>query len=441
MKREISEKLTKWRDKNGRKVLLVRGARQVGKTYSIREFGKNFDGFLEVNFEEHPEVKSFFSASLNPSHILEKLSLYFNYQIKAGETLLFFDEIQACPDAIRSLRFFYEKMPQLHLIAAGSLLEFALAEIPSFGVGRIDTLFMFPMNFFEFLEAIGAELLIDLIKNASPGNPVDPTLHLKTMDIVKTFQLIGGLPEVVKKYVETKNLLECQEIIDSLILNYIDDFAKYRKKTAPEKLQEVFKSLSLQAGAKFKYSNISSERSSSYKTALDLLLRAGLAYKVFHTSARGIPLGAQIKDNKFKVVIFDVGIYQRMQGLDLSEYVISDYTKLINKGALAELFVYNELISSGTSSIKPEIYYWHREKRGSNAEVDYIVAINGKILPIEVKSGTKGQMQSMFLFLSERKLSTGIRLSGENFSKYEKVLAMPIYAARNIWSLKLKTSQ
>jgi len=204
---------------------------------------------------------------------------------------------------------------------------------------------------------------------------------------------------------------------------------------------EVFKSISLQAGTKFKYSNISNERSSTYKTALDLLIRAGLAYKVFHTSARGLPLGAQIKDAKFKIAIFDVGIYQRMQGLDLSEYVISDYNSLINKGALAELFVYNELISSGSSSMKPEIYYWHREKRGSNAEVDYIVAVNGTILPIEVKSGTKGQMQSMFLFLEDRKLSTGIRLSGENFSKYEKVLAMPVYAARNIWSLKLTSSR
>ena len=180
-------------------------------------------------------------------------------------------------------------MSELHLIAAGSLLEFALEEIPSFGVGRIELLFMYPMNFFEFLKALGSELLIDLIKNASPENPVDPVLHVKIMDILKTFQLIGGLPEVIKKYVETKNLLECQEIIDSLILTYVDDFAKYRKRLPPEKLNEVFKSISLQAGTKFKYSNISNERSSTYKTALDLLIMAGLAYKVFHTSARGLP--------------------------------------------------------------------------------------------------------------------------------------------------------
>lgn len=433
MYRNINQHLLNWKNGKHRKVLLVRGARQIGKTYSIRELGKSFDNFLEINFEEYPEVKLFFNQSLNPFELLEKLTIYFNHQIIPGKTLLFFDEIQSCPDALKSLRFFYEKIPDLHVIAAGSLLELLLSEIPSFGVGRIESLYMYPMNFNEFLIANNSEISINLISSSSPDNPLDPVIHNKLIEQVRTFQIIGGLPEVVKTYIQTKNLLLCQKILDGILSNFFDDFAKYKERSPVDKLTEVFKSIVYQSGNKFKYSNISNQRSSTYKLALDILIKAGLAYKIYHTSARGLPLGAQIDQNKFKISPFDTGIYQRLLGLDLSQVIISDYPMLINRGSLVEIFTANEIISVLPSNIRPELYYWHREKRASNAEVDYVISINGKIIPIEVKSGTKGQMQSMNLFLEERKLDQGLRISGENFNTYNKITVIPVYAVFNIF--------
>ncbi|MCK4979957.1 MAG: ATP-binding protein [Candidatus Delongbacteria bacterium] len=438
MKRDIEKYLLDWKNRKDRKVLLVRGARQVGKTYSVRSLGKIFDNYLEVNFEENREIHNFFSETLSPQDIVKKLSLYFQQSIIPGKTLLFFDEIQANPDAIRSLRFFYEKMPELHLVAAGSLLEFALAEVSSFGVGRIESFFMYPMNFYEYLHAIGAKNLVQLIKDSGIDNPIDNVIHNKILDHLKTYQIIGGLPEVVNTYVNGNDLIQCQSVLDNLILGYTDDFAKYRVKSSPLVLDEVFKSIALQAGNKFKYSNISKDKSSTYKTALNLLVKAGIAYKIYHTSAQGLPLGAQIKHNKFKVVMFDTGIYQRISKLDLSSFAVLDYNSLINKGALAELYVCNELISTGNIRTKPEIFYWHREARGSNAEIDYVISVAGKIIPIEVKAGTRGAMQSLHLFLKERNLNTGIRFSGENYGTYDNILSIPAYAVSNIHGRKFK---
>ena len=264
MKRTIEKYLNKWKLQENRKVLLVSGARQVGKTYSVRELGKSFNSFLEINLEEHREIHSFFSGSLTPDKIVEKLSLYFQKQIIPGKTLLFFDEIQAVPDAIRSLRFFYEKMPALHLIAAGSLLEFAISEIPSFGVGRIESIFMYPMSFFEFLTALDEDGLITLIEEAGIVKPLDQVFHDKLIEYIKIYQIIGGLPEVIKQYIQNKDLLRCQDILNGLILTFIDDFAKYKEKIPVETLREVFFSITAQAGNKFKYSNISQKRSNNY---------------------------------------------------------------------------------------------------------------------------------------------------------------------------------
>src|SRR3989339_1841383 len=197
MERKIYKYLLEWKDKKDRKPLLLRGARQVGKTYAIRELGRQFDHFLEVNFEENREIKSIFAGTLDPAPIIEKLIPYFGVPVVPGKTLLFLDEIQACPDALRSLRFFHEKLPGLHVAAAGSLLEFALEEIPSFGVGRIEILFMHPMTFLEFLLATENEPLVRSVESASPSGPVDPALHQKLLDRFKIHQMVGGLPAVV----------------------------------------------------------------------------------------------------------------------------------------------------------------------------------------------------------------------------------------------------
>lgn len=413
---------------------MLRGARQIGKTFSIRKLAESFPYFLEVNFEENPHICSFFKDSLNPLEINEKLSFYFNTPIKPGQTLIFFDEIQACPDALRALRFYYEKMPTLHVAAAGSLLEFALSEIPSFGVGRIESMFMYPMFFSEFLEASGNGMLNEAIKAASFTNPMDPVIHNKILERLKIFLVIGGMPRVVNTYINEQNLAACQIELDNLLNSLYDDFAKYKTKVPVLRLQETFKSVVYQTGNKFKYTSIQEGFDSHpYKDALELLVKAGLVYKVFHTSASGIPLGGQINLKKFKILVFDTGIFQRVQGLDISAHIISDFSTLINRGNLCELFTGLELIAGQLSRLRPEIFYWHRESRSSNAEVDYVISHHGQIIPIEVKAGLKGQMQSLYLFLDEKKLPMGLRISSENFAEYDKIKTIPLYAVPRIY--------
>ena len=432
MKRDIDKTLRNWKSLKDRKVLLVRGARQIGKTYSIRDLGKTFDYFLEINFEEEVPVRSFFKGSLNPAGIIEKLSAYFTIPIIEGKTLLFFDEIQACPDAIKALRFFYEKKPALHVAAAGSLLEFALSEIPSFGVGRLHSVFMYPLSFFEFLQALGQEVLVDLVIG-SKGVSLDQVFHTKLLDYFRTFLIIGGMPEVVKEYKRNNDLLKCNEILNDITVSLKDDFAKYKKKAPVGRLTEVFNSIAYQSGAKFKYSNIESKSSHAVlKESLDLLLKAGLVYKVYHTAGTGIPLGAQIKANKFKLIGFDTGIIFKILGLNMSDILVGDSVDLINKGSIAEIFVGIEIIKSMPSNNKPEIFYWHREKKGSNAEVDFIIQKNKHIIPIEVKSGSTGKMQSLRSFMSEKNSKQGIRMSLENFGVYGDIKIVPLYAAGTI---------
>ena len=429
MKRSIDHFLEEWRKRSERRSLLMRGARQVGKTYSVRQLGHTFEHFSEINFEETPEAGSVFEQSLDPKSITEWLSAYSATPIVPGKTLLFFDEIQACPKALSSLRFFHEKMPDLHLAAAGSLLEFALGEIPSQGVGRIESLFMYPMTFSEFAETQDCGGMLEFADRASPENPLDPVFHKRLIDRMRMYQLIGGLPAVVRTYLDTGDLNECMNVLDGVVTTFEDDFNKYRARVPVARLSEVFRSTPCQAGGKFKYSNVdTAAQSRDTKGALELLVKAGLIHKVTHTAARGIPLGAEVNPKRFKALVFDVGVYQRLLGLEIPEHVVADDLDLVNKGNLAEVVAGLELVAHGTPRRHPSLFYWHREKRGSSAEVDYVIQQGERIVPIEVKAGSSGRMRSMNMFLEERDLDRGIRISLENFSRYGKIETCPLYA-------------
>ncbi|HBQ20335.1 MAG: hypothetical protein A2Z91_05855 [Deltaproteobacteria bacterium GWA2_38_16] len=433
MKRQIDRYLQAWKEDQERKVLLLRGARQVGKTYCVRRLAETFETFMEINFEEDPRLISFFEGALNPSEINQKLIAYSGVSLKPGKSLLFFDEIQACPNAIRALRFYNEKMPNLHVIAAGSMLEFALSEIPSFGVGRISNLFLYPLSFREFLWALGREELDQMVQNANVSQPLDTTLHRELLEKFRIYQVLGGMPAVISAFISGRDLPSCQKIIDELVMTFQDDFAKYKKKVSVIRLMEVFRSAAHQAGGKFQYSKVAQQEAiHGYKVALELLIKSGLIYRVYHTSANGIPLGAQINQKKFKVILFDLGIHQRLLGLNLSDHMLKDPMDLISKGNLAELFVGLELMAYHDPTIRPQLYYWHRESRASNAEVDYVVQRENEILPIEVKAGTKGGMRSLFLFLEEKGMKLGVRFSHENFSRLEKIKVIPIYAVSTL---------
>ncbi len=433
MKRQIDIFLMDWKLNLSRKVLLIRGARQVGKTYSVRELGKSFKHYLEVNFESDRAIHQFFQQDLNPDEIRRNLAAYYNVPVNDGETLLFFDEIQACMPAISSLRFFHEKSPHLHLIAAGSLLEFALKEIPSFGVGRIENLFMYPMSFDDFLIASGQESLLEIKQESNPDKPLNPAFHQRLTGYLKQFLLTGGLPEVVRTFLDSGDLRKSQVILDQLIVTLNDDFAKYKKIVPVSRIREVFEAVVYQSGNKFNISKASDSASHrQIKEALELLEMAGLIHRINHTAASGLPLGALINPGKYKMILFDHGIFQRILGLSLSDHLLANEFSLINKGNLAEQFVGTELIKLQPPVSRPQLFYWHRETRGSTAEVDYILQKNDQIIPVEVKSGTQGKMQSLRILMNEKKLPGGIRVSLENFAKYENIRVYPLYAVRNL---------
>ncbi|MCK5103519.1 MAG: ATP-binding protein, partial [Cyclobacteriaceae bacterium] len=422
MKRLVFETMLEWKASKNHKVLLLRGARQVGKTYIARELGKTFKSFVEVNFEKDADVKQFFDQNYDPERISASLSAYYGNPIIDGETLLFFDEIQSCSKAIQALRFFYEARPGLHVIAAGSLLDFALADLPSWGVGRIRSLFMHPMSFDEFLLANNRESLLDLKKNASPENPLNSAFHNMLIDYLKKFLIIGGMPETVKTYTENQSdITAVQKVLSDITISYYDDFAKYKNRSPLLRLREVLSSVVKQAGGKYIYSKTGTlSNPSQAKEALDLLEMAGLVHKVYHSSGQGIPLRAETNYKKFKALLLDTGIFQQSVGFKVSDYLLAKNIDMLNRGNIAEIFTGLEMIKYADAHEKRQLYYWHREKRGSNAEIDYLIEHEGNVVPVEVKSGSSGKMQSLNLFLNERDAPKGIRISLENFSAYDK---------------------
>jgi uncharacterized protein len=437
LNRFVDDELVNWQQLSQRKPLLLRGARQVGKSSTVRNLAKKFDHFVEINFDEKPEFGKIFENSLNPTEICEQLSIATNTPIEEGKTLLFLDEIQACIPAISSLRYFYEKMPSLHVIAAGSLLEFALAEIPSFGVGRIRSLFMYPISFNEFLNASNEQRLTTLLEKANSKNPLPDIFHEKLKNYLKKFLIVGGMPEAVSAYISKGNLLEVQRVLDDLIISIEADFTKYKARVPAGRIREVFNAVVQQVGRKFTYSYDNATLNNlQIKEALQLLKMAGLVYDVTHSAANGIPLGAEINNKIRKYLIFDTGILQRILGLNIAELLIEDDFNIINKGHIAELFVGLEILKNQSPYERKDLYYWQREAKNSQAEVDYLIQKQENIIPIEVKSGTKGSMQSLYIFLAEKGIKEGIRLSLENFSAIQKVKIMPLYAVNNLINSK-----
>lgn len=430
--RQVDNQLKIWKEQKKRKPLMLRGARQVGKTSTVRKLSESFEYYLEINFEEHTKVHELFSGDLSPENICNNLAILYNMPVVAGKTLLFFDEIQSCIPAISSLRFFYEKMPDLHLISAGSLIEFALEELPSFGVGRVRTLFIYPFSFDEFLIAIGENLLLNAKKKASAKNPLSIPVHEKLVDLLKRFFIIGGMPEVVSTYTKSKDLLLCKNVLDDLIISLRADFSKYKKLVPSSRIYEIFDSVVRQTGSKFIYSDASADANHrQIKEALQLLVKAGLVMPVTHSSANGIPLGAESNQKRQKMLLLDTGLYLNILGLPYSEVLFSDNSQLINKGVITELYVGLEIMKSGSCYEQKELYYWHREAKNSSAEIDYIIQQSMEIIPIEVKSSGKGSMRSMHLFLKEKKNRYGYRFSMENFTKYNNILVFPLYAITN----------
>jgi uncharacterized protein len=427
--RNIDKHLLEWKTDKKRKPLLIRGARQVGKSTAVRQLVKQFKYFIEINFEEDKRFSSIFSEANNATSILQQLQIITNTPIQDGDSLLFLDEIQACPQAINELRYFYEKRPNLHVIASGSLLEFALQEIPSFGVGRIRTLFMYPFCFTEFLLATEQNNLLQLLQTHCHSKQAIPlAMHTLLLQQFKTFTIIGGMPQAIVQYVLQQNLQGLQVLHNDYLLGIQTDFAKYKTKMSAIDIGATFNSLIASNGSKYNYSKSGTLlNSKQLKQGIDLLQKASLFMPIQATSASGLPLLLSTQLFKTKYIFLDTGLYLTALGINKLDLINTDL--LINKGIYAEIAVALEIIKNQNSLMPSSLFYWQRETQASKAEVDFILQHNNTIIPIEVKSNTTGSMQSLYTLLKEKNIAFGYRCSKENFGLVNNINIIPIYAA------------
>lgn len=429
MKRVIEHYLWEWKGEPGRKSLLLRGARQVGKTFTVRRFGETFESFFEVNFEKEPGLGSVFEPDLDPHRIIRDLALARDTRIIPQETLLFLDEIQQVPRAITALRYFYEEMPELHVVAAGSLLDFAIEEV-GIPVGRVQSLHMYPMSFLEFLTAKGQSLAVEALIQHSASEPLNEAVHGKLLREQGEYLAVGGMPEAVQEWVEHEDLRRCNRVHERLANTFRQDFAKYSKEHQIKYVDLVFSETPRMLGQKFVFSRLAGTwRRRDLQPALELLAKASIVHPVLQTAATGVPLGAEANSAQFKVLFLDVGLAESLLGFDGGRWILDHEATFANAGALAEAFVGQELLAYGPVHRRTELYYWHREARSSSAEVDYIVSAGQQVIPIEVKSGTRGGLKSMRLFLTSRSEVSpcGVRFSTHNFSSFEDLRSYPLY--------------
>ena len=438
--RIIDRYLSEWATRPVHKPILLRGARQVGKSTAVRHLGESFKYYVEINLEKQSNYIDLFKKDLDVTRIVPQMAAMCGTPIVPNETLLFIDEIQESQEAIMALRYFKEDMPNLHVIAAGSLLEFVLDEIPTFGVGRIHSMYMFPMTFDEFLRANGEQLLLESRSQANMDAPLPAPLHEKLIGLMRTFMLVGGMPESVVKWVQTHDFLQCQEVQDDIITGYEADFPKYRKKVDPQLLIATMKSAATQATKKFVYSRVPGEyKTAEVKKALDLLIKAGVLVPVTHSSGNGLPLGDEADESIRKILLLDTGLMLRLLNMTMgdtrtitAQILTATAADLVNKGPMAEMLAGLELLHYLTPNLHHDLYYWVRQAKNSTAEIDYLLSRDMKVLPFEVKAGVQGGMKSLWDFMRDKKLEQAVRCSLENFGKFDYIDAEAEGAVRHV---------
>ena len=416
MVRTAMEALVRWKDDPRRKPLMLRGARQVGKTWLVREFARtHFEHLLELDFERSPERASLF-ASKDPKAICPLLSARTGIPLVPGRSLLFLDEIQGAPEVLESLRYFREEMPELHVVVAGSLLELALERVRiPMPVGRVQFLFLEPASFPEFLEARGRGALAGWLAGWRVGDEMPDDLHADLSRLLCEYALVGGLPESVEAFCAGGgDWTASAAAVRSVLETYALDFSKYAGAgVSVDALRRVYASVPRQAGRKFKYSEADRDlRSRELSVALDRLCKARVATKIRQCAGNGLPMGAEADDRAFKAAFLDVGMLCAACGLDATRLDAAADLTLVNAGAVAEQLVGQALLAAEPPDRPRELFYWARETPRSNAEVDFLAAIGGRVVPVEVKAGATGTLRSLHRFLSEKKGDFGIRFNG-----------------------------
>lgn len=426
MRRDIIEDLIKWKDLNNRKPLIIHGARQVGKTYIVKEFGKQYyDNIIYVNFETNKELSSQIDESIDAKFIINKLELFYGEKITPGKTLIFFDEIQANERALTSLKYFYEDAPEYHIIAAGSLLGIAVnRENYSFPVGKVQMINMYPLSFKEFLTAIGRENLVNEIKKHFESNErMDKNLHELCLKLYRTYLVVGGMPEVVKTYLDEQKVIATLDVQAMILDSYMRDMTKYADNSESNKIISAFDSIPVQLAKdnqKFQYKVISKGATSSiFGQAILWLKNSGIVNQVFKANSQ-MPLEMYKDLASFKLYMSDVGLFVNKARYPLYQIDLDTQPTMISMGPLTEHYVANELRVNGYKS-----YYWESDGK---AELKFIIQKETDIIPIEVKSNTHTKSRSLDLYIKTYNPKYAIRISEKNFGFENNIKSVPLYA-------------
>lgn len=410
-----------WLTTKDRKPIIIRGARQVGKTWLIRQLaavsGKKL---VEINFEKNPQASSLFSSN-DPKQILTSLGAFQNQKIDVSESLLFLDEIQSSPEVLAKLRWFYEECPELPVVAAGSLLEFVLEDHTfSMPVGRVSYMHLEPLSFEEFLLARDKEVLYNYLLDFQFGErgEIPKAIHDQFLAHFKEYTFVGGMPAVVSSWVEEQSFSKVHQIQNDLLATYRDDFTKYGKRIAPDKLDEIMMSVPQKLGQKYIYSKVNPTLNGQMiKKILSLFNKARICHRVSGCSANGVPLSSEIREKYFKEVFLDTGLCSAALGLNYLQIQNVDELNIINRGAVSEQVVGQLLRTINPFYIEPALYYWHRDAEGSNAEIDYVIQHGSLVIPVEVKSGSTGSLKSLHFFMESKKKEVAIRINSDGPSK------------------------
>lgn len=433
MKRDIERALLEWKHSDRRKPLILRGARQVGKTFCLQAFGRqHYTNVAYLNFEEMKSAAQLFHADLNPERIITEIGLLLDMPIVAGETLIFMDEIQASPEALNSLKYFAEKSNEHHIVTAGSLLGVKLQGSRSFPVGKVNFLDLYPMSFCEFLEALGKAPLRQYIDEVEELAPISAPIHEQLNSLLKTYTFTGGMPEVVQHYSKKLDLRAVRAIQSEILDAYLLDFSKHAKPSEVIKITTIWQQIQSQLGKenkKFIFSAIrKSARGREYEDAIQWLLDAGLIYKALHISAPKLPIDAYTKSTTFKIYLLDVGLLGAMGELPASTLVEGDRLFTEFKGALIENLVAMMLACES----KNKLYYW---SSGNQAEVDFVVPHGLNFYPLEVKAGISSKKKSLLVYGEKYDVPHLTRTTLMNLRKNGKITNIPLYLLHRLLAL------
>ena len=438
MKRAALGSMKDWFVGRNRHPLVIRGARQVGKSTLVRDFAR-MEGLSlhEINLYRNLDLIPAF-RSLDPKRICREISDKLSADVTKPGGILFLDELQAIPESIDSLRYFYEEMPQLPVVSAGSLLEFALANHSfSMPVGRVEYMFLGPVTFMEFISEVDA-YLAEMVDMRRIENGISDAAHGKLMDAVRRYMLVGGLPEATQAWLDTHDMAEVSKVHRRIVNTYIDDFAKYANGADLALMQGVFRALPMHVGEKVKYVNYSRDcKAAKVASVIDLFVKARIACPVVHSDSNGMPLGAEEDSSVRKLLYLDVGLLNYANGLTWTRIASMDDVSLVNEGAVAEQFVGQHLFFARGDFEEPRLNYWLREGAKNNAEVDYVIDKDAAILPIEVKAGASGSLKALRQMMNDKRLKRAVRFDAGRFSRQDvrigdecgyELVTMPLYA-------------